>query len=145
MEGYGKVQYSQALPVFPICAMQLHRSTSEQKQIHTRSIAIGHDKKTGFPSQRLDRTIGIPVFPNMVTWNAGSDAFFAPAVLGMVDAAEARLILEHKAHFSTAPVEIFQFTDGGFNFFEVSMTSSLAFLGCLLRGMTFLQPCRCRT
>ena len=50
----------------------------------------------------------------MVTWNAGSDAFFAPAVLGMVDAAEARLILEHKAHFSTAPVEIFQFTDGGF-------------------------------
>lgn len=81
----------------------------------------------------------------MVTWNAGADAFFAPAVLGMVDAAEACLILEHKAHFSTAPVEIFQFTDGGFNFFEVSMTSSLAFLGCLLRGMTFLQPCRCRT
>lgn len=28
MERYGKVQYSQALPVFPICAMQLHRSTS---------------------------------------------------------------------------------------------------------------------
>ena len=50
----------------------------------------------------------------MVTWNAGSDAFFAPAVLGMVDAAEACLILEHKAHFSTAPVEIFQFTDGDF-------------------------------
>ena len=44
----------------------------------------------------------------------------------MVDAAEACLILEHKAHFSTAPVEIFQFTDGGFNFFGVSMTSSLA-------------------
>ena len=47
----------------------------------------------------------------------------------MVDAAEACLILEHKAHFSTAPVEIFQFTDGGFNFFEVSMTSSLTFFG----------------
>ena len=62
--------------MFPICAMQLHR------------------------------TIGIPVFPNMVTWNAGSDAFFAPAVLGMVDAAEACLILEHKAHFSTDHVEI---------------------------------------
>ena len=62
--------------MFPICAMQLHR------------------------------TIGIPVFPNMVTWNAWSDAFFAPAVLGMVDAAEACLILEHKAHFSTAHVEI---------------------------------------
>ena len=62
--------------MFPICAMQLHR------------------------------TIGIPVFPNMVTWNAWPDAFFAPAVLVMVDAAEACLILEHKAHFSTAHVEI---------------------------------------
>ena len=55
---------------------------------------------------QLHRTIGVPVFPNIVTWNAGSDAFFAPAVLGIVDAAEACLILEHKAHFSTAPVEI---------------------------------------
>lgn len=113
--------------------------------VRVEEVIICLYKKTGFPSQRLDRTIGIPVFPNMVTWNAGSDAFFAPAVLRMVDAAEACLILEHKAHFSTAHVEIFQFTDGGFNFFEVSMTSSLAFLGCLLRGMTFLQPCRCRT
>ena len=103
--------------MFPICAMQLHRSTSERYPAEIvwiipaetdsyTHIAIGHDKKTGFPSQRLDRTIGIPVFPNMVTWNAGSDAFFAPAVLGMVDAAEACLILEHKAHFSSAPVEI---------------------------------------
>ena len=95
-------------------------------QYHTRSIAIGHDKKTGIPSQRLDRTIGIPVFPNMVTWNAGSDAFFAPAVLGMVDAAEACLILEHKAHFSTAPVEIFQFTDGGFKATPHNLTRRLS-------------------
>ena len=111
-----------------------------QKQIHTYRIAIGHDKKTGFTSQWLDRTIGISVFPNMVAWNAGPDAFLAPAVFRLVDPSEACFVLEHKAHFSTAPVEVFQFTDGGFNFFEVSMTSSLAFLGCLLRGMTFLQP-----
>ena len=52
------------------------------------------------------------VFSNMVTWDTGPDALLAPAVLGMVDAAEACLILEHKAHFSTVPVEIFQFTDG---------------------------------
>ena len=31
------------------------------------------------------------------------------------------------------------------SFFEVSMTSSLAFFGCLLRGITFRQPCRCKT
>ena len=111
-----------------------------QKQIHTRSIAIGHDKKTGFTSQRLDRTISISVFPNMVAWNAGPDAFLTPAVFGLVNSAKTCLVLEHKAHFSTAPVEIFQFTNGSFNFFEVSMTSSLAFFGCLLRGITFLQP-----
>ena len=116
-----------------------------QKQIHTYCIAIGHDKKTGFPCQRLNRTVGISVFPNMVAWNAGPDAFLTPAVFGLVNSAKTCLILEHKAHFSTAPVEIFQFPDGGFNFFEVSMTSSLAFFGCLLRGMTFLQPWRCRT
>ena len=28
----------------------------------------------------------------------------------------------------------------GFNFFEAAISSSLAFLGCLLRGMTFRHP-----
>ena len=112
----------------------------KQKQIHTRSIAIGHDKKTGFTSQRLDRTISISVFPNMVARNAGSDTFFTPTVFWLVNSAKAGFILEHKAHFSTALVEIFQHSDFCFNFFEVSMTSSLAFWGCLLQGMTFLQP-----
>ena len=111
-----------------------------QKQIHARSIAIGHNKKTGFTCKRLNRTIGISVFPNMVAWNAGSDAFLTPAVFWLVNSAKTCLILEHKAHFSTSLVEIFQFFDSDINFFEVSMTSSLAFLGCLLRGMIFLQP-----
>ena len=62
----------------------------------------------------------------MVTWNAWSDAFFAPAVLGMVDAAEACLILEHKAHFSTPPVEIFQLTDGGFKATPHNLTRRLS-------------------
>ena len=95
---------------------------------------------TAVPRQGLNRTVGISVFPNMVAWNAGPDAFLTPAVFGLVNSAKTCLILEHKAHFSTAPVEIFQFTNGSFNFFEVSMTSSLAFFGCLLRGITFLQP-----
>ena len=115
MEGYGKVQYSQALPVFPICATQLHCSTSEWYHAEivwiipaeTDSYTQYCDRawqENRIPQSAARRTLGIPVFQNMVTWNAGSDAFFAPAVLGMVDAAEACLILEHKAHFSTAPV-----------------------------------------
>ena len=76
----------------------------------------------------------------MVAWNARSDSLLTPTVFGLVNSAKTCLVLEHKVHFSTTPVEIFQLTDGGFNFFEVSMTSSLAFLVCLLRGMTSLQP-----
>lgn len=63
----------------------------------------------------------------MVAWYTGADAFLTPTVFWLVDSAKTCLILEHKAHFSTALVEIFQHSDFGFNFFEVSMTSSLAF------------------
>ena len=39
-------------------------------------------------------------------------------------------------------VYYFSFQYSGFNFFEASIASSLAFLGCLLLGITFLQLCR---
>ena len=85
----------------------------------------------------------------MVARYAGTDSLFAPAVFGLVDSSEAGFILEHQAHFSTvftAAVDLFsQFGYFFFNFFEVSMTSSLAFFGCLLRGITFRHPCRFST
>lgn len=42
-------------------------------------------------------------------------------------------------------VDNFQFFYGVVNFFEAAISSSLAFLGCLLRGITLRHPWRCRT
>ena len=106
----------------------------------------GHDQEAGFTGQRLCRSIGISVLPYMVARHAGAGSFFTPAVFGLVDPSETSFILEHQAHFSTSSSVIvdfcLQFLHFFFNFFEVTITSSLAFFGCLLRGITFLQPCR---
>ncbi len=76
----------------------------------------------------------------MVTWNARSDAFFTPTIFGLIDTTKTGFILEHKPYLSTTVENLLQFFDFGVNFFEVSMTSSLAFWGCLLLGIIFLQP-----
>lgn len=81
---------------------------------------------------------------------AGEDLVLSRFILitnkSLVDPSETSFILEHQTHFSTSSSVIvdfcLQFLHFFFNFFEVSMTSSLAFFGCLLRGITFLQPCR---
>ena len=116
-----------------------------EKHIHAYRVAIRQDQKTGFSGQRLYRAIGIPVFSDMMAGNAGTDPFLAPAVFRLVDPAKASLILKHQPNLFFIVENFFQFCHCGVNFFEVSMTSSLAFRGCLLRGMTFLHPCRCRT
>lgn len=75
----------------------------------------------------------------MMTWHIRADSFFTPAVFWLVYASKARFVLKHKADHLGA-VEIFQFSDSKLNFFEAAMTSSLALLGCLLRGITFRHP-----
>ena len=78
----------------------------------------------------------------MVAGNRRSKTFLTPAVFWLVDPSKSRFILKHQSNI----VENFsQFCDSGVNFFEAAMTSSPAFFGCLLRGITFLQPCRCNT
>ena len=110
-----------------------------QENIHTDRIAIWHDQKTGFSSQWLYRAIHIAIFPNTVAGHRRSKTFLTPAVFWLVDSPKSRLILKHQPHI----VEIFlQFHNSCVNFFVVSMTSSAAFFGCLLRGITFLHPCR---
>ena len=75
----------------------------------------------------------------MMARNGWSIAFRTPAVFRLVDPPEACLILKHESDL-TWPVENFcQFVDSAVNFFEVAMTSSLAFFGCLLLGITFRQ------
>ena len=106
--GRGKAQYSRVLPVFPIYAIQIHRSTIEWYPVDIAWIIPSETdsygqycyrawQKAGLTHQRFDRTIGIPVFPNMVAWNAGPDAFLTPAVFGLVNSVKTCFILEHKA------------------------------------------------
>lgn len=117
-----------------------------QEKIHANSIAVRQDQETTLPGERLDSSVDITVFPDVMTGNRWANILWAPAEFGLVNAPKARFVLEHQAHFSTvstAFVDFFlQFFYFFFNFFEVAMTSSLAFFGCLLRGITFLQPCR---
>ena len=113
-----------------------------QENIHTGHIAIWHDQKTGFPGQWFYRAIYIAIFPNMVAGYRRSKSFLTPTVFWLVDPPKSCLILKHQPNI----VEIFlQFCNSCVNFFETSMISSAAFFGCLLRGITFLHPCRCNT
>ena len=116
-------------------------------KFYTRpSIAVRHNQKTALSSGWLDCTVGISVFPDVMTGDRRANALLTPAVFGLVDPSETSFILEHQAHFSTISTAIvdfrLQFLHFFFNFFEVTITSSLAFFGCLRRGITFLQPCR---
>ena len=117
-----------------------------QKEIHTNCITVWHDQETTLPGGRLDSSVDIAIFPDVMARNRWANTLLTPAEFGLVDPSKARFILEHQAHFSTGSTAIvdffFQFTYFFFNFFEVAMTSSLAFFGCLLRGITFRQPCR---
>lgn len=137
------------MPCGTIAAKQNHiirilpRQLLEEK-IHTHRIALWQDKKAAFARERFHCSIDIAVFPYMVTGNTGANPFLAPAVFGFVNASKTCLILKHQPYLLIRVV-FFQFLDGRVNFFEDSMSSSLAFLGCLLRGMTFRHPCRCST
>ena len=120
-----------------------------QENVGANGIAVWQHQKAAFTGSRLNSAIGIAIFTDMMAWNCRPDALFAPAVFGFIDPSETCLILEHQAHFptvSTTIVDFFlQFFPFFFNFFEAAMTSSLAFFGCLLRGITFRHPFRSST
>lgn len=121
---------------------------SAKKHIHTAGIAIWHNKEEAFTCLRYSRSIGIAILTNMMTGYTWSNPYFAPAVFWFIDSTKSCLILKHEPDtvILTALVCIMsELLDFYVNFFEVSMTSSLAFWGCLLRGITFRHPCRCKT
>ena len=95
-------------------------------------------------SERLYCSKGITILPYMMAGNTRTAAFLTPAVFRLVDSSKAGLILKHQPYVLIL-VGFFQFLDRRVNFFEDSMSSLLAFLGCLLRGMILRHPCRCST
>lgn len=117
-----------------------------QEEIYANCIIVWHDQETTLPGGRFDSSVGITIFADVMTRNRRANTLLAPAEFELVDSSKARFVLEHQAHFSAVSTAIvdffFQFSYFFFNFFEAAMTSSLAFFGCLLRGITFRQPCR---
>ena len=106
-----------------------------EKKVHTHRVALWHDKKAAFACERFYCSIDIAVFPYMVTGNTWTYPSLAPAVFGLVNTSKACLILEHQSYVLLR-VGFFQLLDRSINFFEDAISSSLAFLGCLLRGIT---------
>lgn len=115
-----------------------------EKKVHTHRVALWHDKKAAFACERFYCSIDIAVFPYMVTENTWTYPSLAPAVFGLVNTSKACLILKHQSYVLLR-VGFFQLLDRSINFFEDAISSSLAFLGCLLRGITLRHPCRCST
>lgn len=83
----------------------------------------------------------------MMTRYGWAEAFTAPAVFRFVDATKAGFVLEHEPYLFAACgiVESLLFLYFSLNFFEASIASGVAFFGCLLLGLIFRHPCRCRT
>ena len=76
---------------------------------------------------------------DVVTGYTGTYPFLTPAVFWLVNSTKSSFILEHQANFLPA-VDNFQFFYGVVNCFEAAISSSLAFLGCLPRGMILRHP-----
>ena len=106
-----------------------------QKNTHTSRIAIRHDKKVSLTGQWLHGSVDIAILPDMVAGHCGADTSLAPAVFRLVDSPKSSFILKHQAN-CLPPVYNFQLFYGVVNFFEAAISSSLAFWGCLLRGIT---------
>ena len=81
----------------------------------------------------------------MMAGHTGTDTFSTPAMLWLIDTAKACFILKHEPDFFGIVENFGQLMDSGVNFFEASITSGVALLGCLLLGSFLLQPWRCST
>ena len=121
----------------------LLRQVLEEK-IHTHCVALRHDKKATIASKRFYCPKDITILPYMMAGNTRTAPFLAPTVFRFVDSSKACLILKHQPYVLVTVV-FFQFLDRRVDFFEASISSLLAFLGCLLRGMILRHPCRCST
>ena len=77
---------------YPISARDTGNDLVRQR---ANSIAQSLDNKVSLASQRLYRSIGIAILPDMVARHTGTNPFFTPAVFGLVDPPKYSLILKH--------------------------------------------------
>ena len=98
-----------------------------QKGVHTGGIAERHYQEKRFSGQRFYSAVSIATLSYMMTGHQGTNILFAPAIFWLIDPSKTCFILEHELHGTACGnlEQAYFFV----NFFEVSMTSSLAFFG----------------
>ena len=146
---YGGMKNRTMLSGTSRCFVLCHAAPSQQRRMTSLGYFLDssfrnspvHSVKEGIPCLRFHGPESVAVLANMMAGHRGAHTFPAPAVFRLVNSSEARLILEHQS-YPPFFVDNFQLRDFFVNFFEDSMSSALAFLGCRLRGITFRQLCR---
>ena len=133
-------RYDQSVCFVPCCAVtnkkyfiiRIFLGKLLQKYVHANGIAVWHDKEKRVSCHWFDRSVGVAIFTNMMTRNIWTISFPAPAVFGLIYPSESGFILKHQANFASCIFSYFgsQNLNRGFNFFEASIASSLALLGC---------------
>lgn len=66
-----------------------------QKNLHAFCVTIWNHQKETFTRHRLNCTINIAIFANMVAWNARTLTFFAPATLCFVNTSKSCFVLKY--------------------------------------------------
>ena len=128
--------------VIRVCCREL-----TQIYVHTLCVTIRHDKEKRVSCCGLYSSVCIPIFPDVMTGYARSHSLEAPAIFRLVDSPKTSFILKHHSYTTCGGFgDIFLYFLGArVNFFEASITSSLAFFGCSGRGITFRHPWRSST
>lgn len=80
-----------------------------QEDIHANCITVWNNQETTLPGGRLDSSVDITIFPDVMARNRRANTLWAPAEFGFVNPPKARFILEHQAHFSTVSTAIVDF------------------------------------
>ena len=106
---YAKWSYFPALPACwtyatlrrhkrqPKYRSEIHRAVYSEKAAYILCYNMESPKRNFHPSSAQPHH-NIPIFANMVAWNARTMPSFAPATLCLVDTPKSRFVLEHQAY-----------------------------------------------
>ena len=103
---FRNTERARLMPSSPIAAKEDHIvriliCQLGQEEIHTRRIAVWHNKKTGFPGKWLYCAIHATILSDVMAGNRRPNSFLAPTIFRLVDPPEACLILKHQPHITS--------------------------------------------
>ena len=122
-------------------SLQKYSDSSFKKTFMFSVLQFGKTKKKAFSRKRFYWTKGIPVLSYMMAGNTRSNIIITPAVFRFINSSKTCFILKHYSYPLIFMFWFYFLYQIGNFFFDISISLSSAFLGCLLLGITFLKPC----